>query len=494
MPDRHDPLPGSVPSPSAAPPPRPTARTPRRIVVISAGVGAGHDGAAAGLADRLTAHGFLVDRHDFLDLLPARTGRLLRGTYRRLLTWAPTGYQRLYAATEHAARPGLVWRALLRSAERRTLRTLTPDTWAVVSTYPGASQVLGALRRRGLLTVPACTYLTDFSVHALWVAPGVDAHLAVHAIPALQAHARGAAGVTVAGPVTDPRFAPADGQRPAARARHGLPEHASLALLVAGSWGVGAVRRAAAEIRDAQVAVPVVVCGRNQALAEQLRRDGIEYAFGWVDDMPGLMHACDVLVQNAGGLTSLEAFAAGLPVASYRCIPGHGRTNAEALEEAGLAAWIRRPEDLGPVLGELLHGPRGRAQRTAGLALHRSGPGPVPAIAARFGGTPTPAAPLPAAGHPVGARSSRTWRGPGDAPSRTPRRPGDAPSRTLRRPGKAPSAGTTVGRPGRRRLALAATVAVATLSLGVAAPLAYSYAEAPARFTAVAHYLDGDRR
>ncbi|MEV6028787.1 glycosyltransferase [Streptomyces sp. NPDC052036] len=445
MPDRHDPLPGPMPPLSAAPPQEPGVR---RIAVISASVGAGHDGAAAGLTDRLTAHGFLVDRYDFLDLLPARAGKLLCGGYHRLLTWAPEGYQRLYKATDQASRPGAVWRALFRSAEQPTLRALGPDTCAVISTYPGASQVLGALRQRGLLKVPTFTYLTDFSVHAMWVAPGIDAHLAVHAIPAAQAHAQGAAGVTVAGPVTDPRFAPTTGsQRPAARARFGLPERVPLALLVAGSWGVGPVRRAAAEIRETGVAVPVVVCGRNQALAEQLRQDGIEHVFGWVDDMPGLMHACDVLVQNAGGLTSLEAVAAGLPVASYRCIPGHGRTNAQALEEAGLAAWIRTPEDLGPVLAELLHGERGQAQRAAGIALHRSAPGPLPAVAARCGGAPTP----------------------------------PAPSRTVRRLG-------------RRRLALTATTVATTVSLGVAAPLAYAYSEAPARFTAVAHYLDGDRR
>ncbi|MEU2624362.1 glycosyltransferase [Streptomyces sp. NPDC007157] len=445
MPYRDDLVPEPVPSPSAAPPQNPGTR---RIAIISAGVGAGHDGAAAGLAQRLTEHGFRVDRHDFLDLLPAQAGRLLCGTYHRMLTWMPEGYQRLYAATDRAARPGVVWRALFRAAERRTLRALAPDTCAVVSTYPGASQVLGALRRRGLLTVPAFTYLTDFSVHALWVAPGIDAHLAVHPVPAAQAHAQGAAAVTVAGPVTDRRFIPATaGQRAAARDRFALPGHGPLALLVAGSWGVGPVRRAAAEIQETGVAVPVVVCGRNQALADQLRRDGIEHAFGWVDDMPGLMHACDVLVQNAGGLTSLEAFAAGLPVVSYRCIPGHGHTNAAALDEAGLAAWIRDPAALGPILAELLHGPRGEDQRAAGLALHRSAPGPTSAIAARTGPQSTPGTPTP----------SRRF-------------------------------------PARRRIALTAVTVTATAFLGVAAPLAHAYNETPARFSAVAHYLDGDGR
>ncbi|MFF2809233.1 glycosyltransferase [Streptomyces sp. NPDC058000] len=362
--------------------PAPTATTTQRVTIVSASIGAGHDGAAAELARRLTADGLTVDRFDLLDLLPARIGRLVRDGYHRMLVQAPWAYQRVYRSTQRAGGGGPLARALLRTAEDRMLRALPPDTRAVVATYPGASRVLGNLRLDGRLTVPVLTYLTDFSVHPLWVADGVDVHLAAHPVPAAQARQAGAPDVRVRGPVTDPRFRPADAQaRAAARARFGLPANAPLALLVAGSWGVGPVRRVARELRDCGAAVPVVVCGRNESLAAQLRADGVDHAFGWVDDMPGLMHAADVLVQNAGGLTSLEAFAAGLPVASYRCIPGHGLTNAAALEEAGVAAWIRDPADLAEVLGDLIDGPRGLLQREAGLALFAGAPdGPAAEI------------------------------------------------------------------------------------------------------------------
>lgn len=350
-----------------------------RIVIVSASVGAGHDGAAAELARRLTADGFTVDRRDLMDLLPARLGRAVKEGYHRILVRAPWAYQRIYASTERAGGSGPAARALLRATEERALRALPPGTGAVVSTYPGASRVLGGLRLDGRLTVPVLTYLTDFSVHPLWVADGVDVHLAAHAVPGAQARAAGARDVRVCGPVAHPRFRPCGAEeRARARARFGLPERAPLALLVAGSWGVGPVRQVALELRGCGAAVPVVVCGRNEALAAQLRADGVEHAYGWVDDMPGLMHAADVLVQNAGGLTSLEAFAAGLPVASYRCIPGHGLTNAAALDEAGVAAWIREPADLKPVLLDLIDGPLGARQREAGLALF-AGPGGGPA-------------------------------------------------------------------------------------------------------------------
>lgn len=390
----------------AVPRPQGVAAPSRRVAIISASVGAGHDGAATELARRLVEDGFTVDRHDLLDLLPAGLGRAVQRGYHRLLVRAPWAYQRIYAGTERAGGGGPAARALLRSAENRVLRALAPGTGAVVSTYPGASRVLGNLRRSGRLTVPVLTYLTDFSVHPLWVADGVDVHLAAHAVPGAQARAVGARDVRVCGPVTDPRFRPGDSQeRERARARFGLPAHSPLALLVAGSWGVGPVRTVAREVRDCGAAVPVVVCGRNEALAEQLRADGIEHVHGWMDDMPGLMRAADVLVQNAGGLTSLEAFAVGLPVASYRCIPGHGLTNAAALDEAGAAAWIREPADLEAVLQDLIEGPRGKLQRETGLALFAATPdrGPAAEIARVY-----QAAGLPGPGHRPPCRRRRT--------------------------------------------------------------------------------------
>jgi UDP-N-acetylglucosamine:LPS N-acetylglucosamine transferase len=450
---------------------RPHKSPSRRIVIISASVGAGHDGAADELARRLERDGFLVDRHDFLDLLPARLGAMLSGTYHRLLTWAPTGYQRIYAATEHTTRPGLAVRALLRSAERRTLRAIPPDSRAVVSTYPGASQVLGSLRLSGRLSVPAITYLTDFSVHSLWVAPGIDTHLAAHPIPAGQARARGAAGVTVTGPVAAARFTPATSRaRSAARARFALPEHGALALLVAGSWGVGPVEQVAAELQESGAAVPVVVCGRNQTLAERLRTAGVQHVYGWVEDMPALMAAADVLVQNAGGLTSLEAFASGLPVASYRCIPGHGQTNAAALHEAGLAVWIRHRADLAPALTGLLHGPLGRRQRDRGLALFRQGDGPAQAVAATAGRRTSASDVI----RPTTLRSSA--------------------SDVIRPATLRSSAAVASRRSVRRRITVTAVAAAVTVLLGIGAPLAEAYSEAPHGLAAVTHFLDADQR
>jgi Glycosyl transferases group 1 len=89
--------------------------------------------------------------------------------------------------------------------------------------------------------------------------------------------------------------------------------------------------------------VPVVVCGRNDALRARLTDAGHLYVFGWVDNVSELIRACDVVVQNAGGLSASEALASGVPVLTYRCLPGHGRKNAAVLDAEQTVPWIQSP-------------------------------------------------------------------------------------------------------------------------------------------------------
>lgn len=334
---------------------RETAPDQGRAVIFSARVGAGHDAAAGELARRLSGAGLAVDRHDFLDQLPGPLGRLLCDSYHRMLLNAPWSYRALYGSLDRSKALSVQVALFSALSTRRMLAAIGPDTRVVVSTYPLASQVLGRLRAAGRLGVPVVTYLTDYSVHRLWVAEGVDAHTAVHEVAAAQARALGAAQVVAVDPAVDPRFhRRTRAARDAARARFGLPAHGALALLVGGSWGIGDFDETVREIAATGAARCVVVCGQNEDLRRRLKEQGVEHVFGWVQDMPGLMHACDLLVQNAGGMTVYEARACGLPVLTYRTLPGHGETNARALDEAGTAPWVRDAADLRAALEKVL--------------------------------------------------------------------------------------------------------------------------------------------
>src|SRR4051794_22235635 len=132
---------------------------------------------------------------------------------------------------------------------------------AFVSTYPLASQTLGDLRRDGHVSATTITYLTDPAAHVLWCHPDIDLHLTV-----TRATARDAAryGVTaeVAGPLCAPRFGHPE-RRHALRAELGLPAPSPVALLSAGSLGLGDIPRTVEAILHHPQAYAVVLCGRN---------------------------------------------------------------------------------------------------------------------------------------------------------------------------------------------------------------------------------------
>ena len=323
------------------------------VDVVSGSFGAGHDAAAREIADRFEARGHTVRTWDVVDLFPLGLGRLLRATYVQQLRRAPGSWGTVLRRLERpGGLSGLASRALGSTAPG-LLRIAADRPDVIVSTHPFASQALGALRAAGRIDAPVVTYLTDMSVHRLWVHPAVDLHLAWHPVPAEQARALGGRTAVVA-----PLACAGGRARPRTRRELGLPSGVPLALVTGGALGIGRLEKAACDVAATGLAHPVVLCGRNAALRHRL--DGVAgvSTLGWRDDLPAVLSVMDVMVQNAGGFTSQQAIAAGVPVLSYRCLPGHGETNAAALEQAGLASWVREPERLAAALRRALAQPR----------------------------------------------------------------------------------------------------------------------------------------
>jgi processive 1,2-diacylglycerol beta-glucosyltransferase len=339
--------------------------TPERVLIVSASVGAGHDGAAHELADRLRNNGAVVDVRDFLDALPRWLRFTVREGYTRTVNHTPWFYDWLYAAME---KPGLVQRIgllvcwLAQSQVLRWYRTTDAD--AIVSTYPLASQTLAQLVRKGHVAVPTTTYLTDPSVHALWVNKDIGRHLTT--LPATAQIAERLYGVqmTVAGPLVPQRFTVpiSPVRRAELRKELGVEPGRPLALVVTGSLGLGRVEETVDAILSTRLATPLVLCGRNDHLRRDLaRRPGV-IPLGWRDDIHDLMRIAEVMVHNAGGMSFSESLVAGLPAVTFKCIPGHGRANGEVLAEAGVAPLADTTE-------ELAHALKIQLQPTAAMIL-----------------------------------------------------------------------------------------------------------------------------
>jgi UDP-N-acetylglucosamine:LPS N-acetylglucosamine transferase len=324
---------------------------PARVLLISAAMGGGHDAAARGIAEaagRLWP-GCAVDRLDALDVMGPGVGFLFRAVYRGSVRRTPWLYQFFYDA---------LWRfRWFAAASKRFigswcgrrlaghLERLRPDV--IVSTYPLGSAGLEWLRRHRGLPVPAAAWVCDFAPHPFWVYRDLNLNLVMHdlAVP-VAACAEPGALIAPASPSVTGDFGPGD--RAVARARHGLPRDGFVALVSGGSFGFGVGEDTVRELLAAGADVVAVVCGREDSLRDRLNRlaDTRVRPLGWVDDMPSLVVAVDVVVTNAGGATCLEAFACGRPVLIHRPIAAHGRANTALMAAAGLVEECLEPGGL----------------------------------------------------------------------------------------------------------------------------------------------------
>jgi UDP-N-acetylglucosamine:LPS N-acetylglucosamine transferase len=344
----------------------------RRILIISASMGAGHDGAANELRKRLEAQGHAVTIIDFLHCCPFGIGWFIKWSYLVQLRVAPWSYELTYRLWyKMPSTWGFIVRLDTFIAGKRIRRAIVEtDADVVVSTYPLSSLVLGNMRKKRWLKVPVMTYLTDFAVHPLWVHPHVDVHLATSEFAAVTARQRGGEDTRAPGPLVGDRFERAEEVgRAAARAELGLADDERAVLVVAGSWGVGDITGTFDAICEAGDFHPVVVCARDEDLKAALEARGSGTILGWTNDMPQLMAACDVMVENAGGLTANEAFAVGLPVVTFLPIAGHGKDNAEGMSELGVTRYARNLDELRDALTVLS---RPSAARQAQIAKAHS--------------------------------------------------------------------------------------------------------------------------
>ncbi len=149
----------------------------KRLLILTAGMGAGHDAVAAELARRMAVQKVETSVLDVLDLVPLKLGHGLRRMYGEMVRSAPWLYEGIYRAFFVSRRPppASPLTALIARRLDARIRELPPD--AVVSTFHVAAQAAGRLRDSGRLTVPSLVLVTDFAVHRMWLHAGNDRYL-----------------------------------------------------------------------------------------------------------------------------------------------------------------------------------------------------------------------------------------------------------------------------------------------------------------------------
>lgn len=360
-------------APSPAPHRLAPANRGLRLLIVSASMGAGHDTVAGELARRAREQGHEAQVVDLLRLLPRGLGTGLRLFYRSSIRHFPWAYAGIYRAL---LRPGphrrpdgtplarLAGGGLTDLAERSGADVVVP-------VFHLAAQLTGHLRERRLLRPPSAVLLTDFAVHRQWLHPGNDLYLCLTDEAARTVRETVPVPAEATGPVVAPGFfAPGAGAQAWGRRFGAYAPGRPPVVLSAGAWGAASELEGTARLLVGAGFLPVVLCGRNAHLRARLTRVPGALVPDWVTDMPGLLHAARVLVDNAAGQTAVQALAAGLPVVGYRPLPGHGAEGVRRMAALGASELAPDPAALLNALRRLApDGPHRDRRTTRGREL-----------------------------------------------------------------------------------------------------------------------------
>ena len=241
----------------------------------------------------------------------------------------------------------------------------------VISTHPFASQMISCLKKKGLVSCTLATIMTDFAPHDQWLV-GKDygnyffvSHskmrdeLIALGVPENEVFATGI-------PLSN-RFL-MHYNKDEIKSSFGLDLGKKVILFFGGGeFGLGrekTIKILESFIDNSNNMQIVAIAGKNEKMKEEFENlvkeknaENIVKVLAYTNQVPELMSISDLVVTKPGGLTVTESLASGLPIIVINPIPGQEEENAEFLENAGVAIWIKENSNYNIIISELLQSP-----------------------------------------------------------------------------------------------------------------------------------------
>jgi processive 1,2-diacylglycerol beta-glucosyltransferase len=312
----------------------------KKVLVLTASFGDGHNAAAKGIREALEARG---DANGVVVDLYARAvpllDRSLQFGYSLAINRFPWIWDLIFRALDQ---PGLLERMIwtmgaLERAMEKELREHEPTV--VISTYPLYAYLFRKIQRRGLgVRTPFVTVITDsVEVNSAWYRCRSDAFVVADDETARVVTGNGVDPVIVhsLGFPVSRRFAVVEP----------LPESAGKPwklLFMPSTQLVRTTRQVTSLLQLPDVELTVLT-GRHERLQRALMHSGLGAdrrvkILGWTDEMPALLSTHHVFIGKAGGAIVQEAIAARCPFLVSHVVPGQEEGSIALIERMDVGA------------------------------------------------------------------------------------------------------------------------------------------------------------
>lgn len=341
----------------------------KKVLILSASVGAGHLRAAEALekAFKQSNAAEEVRNIDVLNYTNPLFRRLYGKAYIEMVNKMPEVLGWMYDSLDKPwqnERRRLALDRLNTQPFVKLLKDYQPDV--AVCTHFLPAEIISWLKAKGKISFPQAIVVTDFDVHAMWLCHHFEqyfvaldetrVHLEKLGIPSTK--------ITVSGIPIDPIFGEHK-DKSEMREKYGLEKDKLTIMVSAGGFGVGKIEHLLEALSDLQTPAQILaICGKNEELKaklEKLSKDKLNNErvtfkpIGYTTAMDEYMSASDLIVGKPGGLTTNEAMAKGLIFVVVNPIPGQEERNSDHLLEKGCAIKCNNLPTLAFKIDELIN-------------------------------------------------------------------------------------------------------------------------------------------
>ena len=311
----------------------------KKILILTAGFGEGHNSAARGIRDGLLqiASETQVEIRDIFAETLGPLNEITRRTYLAAINRLPDAWASLYSWIDKRQdfRASLRWLFPVRRRLAEIVRREQPDI--IISVFPAyphfLDEIFGAVNGSKPERVVMIT--DSITINAIWFRCSADYFLVAND---QTRDVLGGAGVKhdllhVLGFPVSPRFADASLRS----IRSTDPPWRILYMVTGGQTVAPNLARLLAQLPNTELTVTV---GHNETLRrvmEEICKASAQKfeIIGWTTDLPRLLSSHHLLISKAGGATVQETIAAGCPMIVNQVVPGQEEGNARLISETG---------------------------------------------------------------------------------------------------------------------------------------------------------------
>ena len=358
----------------------------KKVLIMSASTGGGHNRAARAIKEELesrTIDNMSIECEivDSLKLVNNTMDKVISRGYEKSALYTPKAYGSVYrfSETTNASKNEFKTNPLTSLMARKfkhLLNESTPDL--IIGTHPFPMIALSTLKKNNNLhslsrsesfykstkvdIPPMISVLTDYTTHSTWIQNEIDYYIVGHeyvkellVYEGVDSEKVKAFGIPVEKSFLSHR------DRETVLTELGLSPEKLTVLLMGGSFGAGNIKETLEDLiaidRDFQI---LVITGRNEHLKDKLSKmlDSTIHnknicLLGYTNKMNDILASIDVLISKPGGLTTTEALLNDVPMIVPYFIPGQEEENLDFLTNCGAALRTTKKYSL-PVLLKVL--------------------------------------------------------------------------------------------------------------------------------------------